>query len=236
MFLAVIVSATEVGNTRPSSPTAETVAQIHDVGFFCLTSSAWDDLSLTGDTGFSAPGYGDQADMYMREHTASGTATPAPEHPCAPLRKIISAGTFYYASEPQWDISSRLQRRLARNEPWDAATYDDRFVWNEFIVKSLLDFRDRLDAQERDELDQCQFIVRPYPTLEMIVRSVVHCVPGTRHTGLRRCMHPCVACAPDKWYSHRRHYLPNLSPWLEASWDTIQHSRCRRRWQLCKLC
>ncbi|KAI0722816.1 inositol polyphosphate phosphatase [Earliella scabrosa] len=159
MFLAVIVSATEVGNTRPSSPTAETVAQIHDVGFFCLTSSAWDDLSLTGDTGFSAPGYGDQADMYMREHTASGTATPAPEHPCTPLRKIISAGTFYYASEPQWDISSRLQRRLARNEPWDAATYDDRFVWNEFIVKSLLDFRDRLDAQERAELDQCQFIV-----------------------------------------------------------------------------
>lgn len=158
MFLAVIVSATEVGNVRPSSPTPEAVAQIHDVGFYCLTSSLWDDLSLTGDP-LAAPGFGDNSDTYMREH-GSGTATPAPEHPCQPLRKIISAGTFYYAMEPQWDISSRLQRRLSRSERWDASSYDDRFVWNEYIVKSLLDFRERLDAHERAELDQCQFIVR----------------------------------------------------------------------------
>ncbi|EJF56616.1 inositol polyphosphate phosphatase [Dichomitus squalens LYAD-421 SS1] len=159
MFLAVITSATEVGNTRPSSATPESVSQIHDVGFYCLTSSSWDDLSsLTADP-LASPGYNDPADVYMREHTGSGTATPAPEHPCAPLRKIISAGTFYYAVEPQWDISSRLQRRLARKEPWDAATFDDRFVWNEYIVRSLLDFRDRLDPQERVELDQCQFVV-----------------------------------------------------------------------------
>ncbi|KAI0750962.1 inositol polyphosphate phosphatase [Daedaleopsis nitida] len=159
MFLAVVLSATEVGNTRPSSPTAETVAQIHDVGFYCLTSPSWDDLSLTGESGFTSSGYDDQADMYMREHTSNGTSTPAPEHPCQALRKIIAAGTFYYAQEPQWDISSRLQRRLARSEPWDAATYDDRFVWNEYIVRSLLDFRERLDAQERADLDHCQFIV-----------------------------------------------------------------------------
>lgn len=157
MFLAVVLSATEVGNTRPSSPTAETVAQIHDVGFYCLTSSSWDDLSLSGE---SNSGYGDQGDMYMREYPSNGTSTPAPEHPCQALRKIIAAGTFYYAQEPQWDISSRLQRRLARSEPWDAATCDDRFVWNEYIVKSLLDFRERLDAQERADLDRCQFIVR----------------------------------------------------------------------------
>ena len=160
MFLAVVTSATDVGNTRPSASTPETVAQIHDVGFYCLTSSTWDDPNSLATDPLASPGYGDQADMYMREHTGSGTATPAPEHPCAPLRKIISAGTFYYAVEPQWDISSRLQRRLARSEPWDAATYDDRFVWNEYIVRSLLDFRERLDVQERVELDQCQFIVR----------------------------------------------------------------------------
>ncbi|RPD80946.1 inositol polyphosphate phosphatase [Lentinus tigrinus ALCF2SS1-7] len=157
MFLAVIVSATEVGNTRPSSPTPETVVQIHDVNFYCLTSPLWDDLALAGDP-LATPSYGDTSDVYMREH-GSGTTTPAPEHPCQSLRKIISAGTFYYAMEPQWDISSRLQRRLSRSEPWDAASYDDRFVWNEFIAKSLLDFRARLDAHERAELDQCQFIV-----------------------------------------------------------------------------
>lgn len=90
----------------------------------------------------------------------SGGAIPAQEHPCHPLRKIISGGTFYYAMEPQWDISSRLQRRLSRKESWDAAMYDDRFVWNEYIARGLLDFRERLDAHERADLDQCQFIVR----------------------------------------------------------------------------
>ncbi|OJT12528.1 Inositol-1,4,5-trisphosphate 5-phosphatase 1 [Trametes pubescens] len=155
MFLAVITSATDVGNTRPSSPTSESVSQIHDVSFYCLTSPLWDESSLNGDASPN-PGYGDQNDMY---YNASGSATPAPEHPCQPLRKLISTGTFYYASDPQWDISSRLQRRLARTEPWDASTFDDRFVWNEYIIRSLLDFRDRLDPQERAELDQCQFIV-----------------------------------------------------------------------------
>lgn len=164
MFLAVVISATDVGNTRPSAPVPEIVSQIHDVGFFCLTSSTWDDLTLAASDPLASPsGYSDPADMYMRDYTNSGTTTPAPEHPCAPLRKIISGGTFYYAMEPQWDISSRLQRRLARDELWDAATYDDRFVWNEFIVRSLLDFRDRLDLRERASLDHCQFIVRAHP-------------------------------------------------------------------------
>ena len=79
-----------------------------------------------------------------------------------PLTKIISAGTFYYALEPYWDLSLRLQRRLDRKEggSTDISSYDDRFVWNEYIVRSLLDFRDRLDPQEKEELDRCQFIVR----------------------------------------------------------------------------
>lgn len=75
--------------------------------------------------------------------------------------KIISAGTFYYALEPHWDISSRLSQRLQRDSSGskDIANYDDRFVWNEYMVRSLLDFRERLDPQEKDELDSCQFIV-----------------------------------------------------------------------------
>ncbi|KAG6880180.1 hypothetical protein C0992_004632 [Termitomyces sp. T32_za158] len=41
----------------------------------------------------------------------------------------------------------------------DVAAFDERFVWNEYIVRSLLDFRDRLDPSERRDLDRCQFIV-----------------------------------------------------------------------------
>ncbi|KAI0939420.1 hypothetical protein AcV5_000847 [Taiwanofungus camphoratus] len=158
IFLVVITCAAEVGNTRPSAPTPESIAQIHDVGFYSLTSSAWDEIPMTVDT-MNGNSYADQQDSYA---TSGGTNTVF-EHPCSPLTKIIAAGTFYYALDPQWDVSSRLSLRFSRAEGTrgvgDMGAYDDRFVWNEFIVRSLLDFRERLDPQEREDLDRCQFIV-----------------------------------------------------------------------------
>lgn len=47
----------------------------------------------------------------------------------------------------------------------DLGAFDERFVWNEYIVRSLLDFRERLDAQEREEIDRCQFIVSVHSLL-----------------------------------------------------------------------
>src|SRR6202044_1713116 len=88
------------------------------------------------------------------------------EHPCLPLTKILSSGSFYYALEPHWDLSTRLAARLgARADAGvsgkkDLGAFDERFVWNEYIVRSLLDFRERLDIHERHDLDRCQFIVR----------------------------------------------------------------------------
>lgn len=154
----MVTSATEVGNTRPSASTEESVARIHEVCFFCLTSSTWDDLAAAADV-IPSP---DAVDSLLREtYPQSTQATPIFEHPCMPLTKILSSGSFYYALEPQWDLSSRLSVRLSRAEHTakDIGTFDERFVWNEYIVRSLLDFRDRLDANERDDLDQCQFIV-----------------------------------------------------------------------------
>ena len=82
-----------------------------------------------------------------------------------PLTKILSSGSFYYAIETQWDLSSRLSVRLARaaNTSKDELVFDERFVWNEYIIRSLLDFRERLDGHEREDLDRCQFIVRTRP-------------------------------------------------------------------------
>ncbi|KAG8756095.1 inositol polyphosphate 5-phosphatase, partial [Ceratobasidium sp. 428] len=37
--------------------------------------------------------------------------------------------------------------------------FDPRFVWNEYIAGSLIDFRARLDQTERDEIDTCHFII-----------------------------------------------------------------------------
>jgi hypothetical protein len=88
---------------------------------------------------------------------------PPFEHPCSPLAKIFSAGFFYFAMEPHWDISSRLSERLARKKdeggPRDIAAFDERFIWNEYVVRGLLDFREKLDLHERADMDRCQFLV-----------------------------------------------------------------------------
>lgn len=145
---------------KPASKTPESVARIHDVGFFSLNSSAWDDLSTYPD-GLSI----DQSSDYnlrndYSSQTNGASNGPVFEHPCAPLMKILSSGTFYYALSPQWDISSRLSRRISQANG-ETVSYDNRFVWNAFIVRSLLDFRENLDQGEREEIDRCQFIVRP---------------------------------------------------------------------------
>lgn len=154
IFLAVVSSATEIGNTRPSAHEPESVARIHEVGFYSLTSSTWDDPLL------SEPAFGPEAvDTAFRENYANNAVF---EHPCMPLTKILSSGTFYYALEPTWDLSSRLAVRLARDaaSSRDIGTFDERFIWNEYILRSLLDFRERLDFHEREEMDRCQFLVR----------------------------------------------------------------------------
>ena len=156
-FLAVILSATEVGSMRPSKGSPESVARIHDVGFFCLSSHSWDDLS----GGDSMSSQGMDPDYNPRDPYTHNNPQPLYEHPCAPLMKILSSGTFYYAIPPQWDISSRLSRRIMKGKQLgsESLAYDDRFLWNEFIVRSLLDFREKLEPEERHEMDLCQFIV-----------------------------------------------------------------------------
>ncbi|KAG5728501.1 Inositol-1,4,5-trisphosphate 5-phosphatase 1 [Termitomyces sp. T112] len=157
IFLALITSATEVGNTRPSGSKPESVARIHEVSFFSLTSSAWDDLPVSPEGSLGTDGV---EGLQIRDYAQTSTPPPLFEHPCLPLTKIISSGSFYYALESPWDLSSRLAVRLARDTPsGDVVAFDERFVWNEYIVRSLLDFRDRLDPNERRDLDHCQFIV-----------------------------------------------------------------------------
>lgn len=167
----MVTSATEVGNTRPSAfSTLESVAKIHEVSFYSLTSSTWDGLAPAADilpspdtVDFMMRTNGSASDYHGSPTSGPSSQVPVFEHPCAPLTKILSSGSFYYALEPHWDLSTRLGARLGAagrvGVKKDVGTFDKRFVWNEYIVRSLLDFRERLDAQERGEMDRCQFIV-----------------------------------------------------------------------------
>lgn len=156
-FLAVVTSATEVGNTRPSAIHPESVARIHEVCFCSLTASTWDELPAVDD----AFGSSDAPDLNFRDTYVQ--SAPVFEHPCLPLTKILSSGSFYYSVESQWDISSRLAVRLSRDPSAlkEHLIYDERFVWNEYIIRSLLDFRERLDPIDKDDLDSCRFLVSP---------------------------------------------------------------------------
>lgn len=161
IFLAVITTATEVGNTRPSQSLPENVARIHEVQFYCLTSSSWDDFSSSQDALVNPENMTDtmsSRDVYIQNLNSNAVF----EHPCMPLTKILSSGSFYYALDPPWDLSTRLTVRLSRDTrvQYDIGIFDKQFVWNEYIIRSLLDFREKLDPHERQDLDLCQFIVR----------------------------------------------------------------------------
>ncbi|EJU06333.1 inositol polyphosphate phosphatase [Dacryopinax primogenitus] len=164
LFLAVVTSASEIGDIRTSTQT-ESVQRINTVMFYSLNSATFDDLIMAATDMPLSPSLQDVTDAERDPYSpAYGSSTPqqttAYDHPCAPLTKILSGGTFYYAALPFWDISSRLEKRLKnKSAAKDLKSFDQRFVWNEHAVQSLLDFRDRLDQIERDEFDRCEFII-----------------------------------------------------------------------------
>ncbi|CAE6395108.1 unnamed protein product [Rhizoctonia solani] len=162
LFLAIVTSAAVIGNLTPNPTRQEQVSKIREVAFFSLNSNTYDDLSLASNAPTSPTiGAYETNDSYDRDPFGQQTQTTQPvyEHPCAALSKIMSSGTFYYASDGKWDISSRLQVRTKRQTQHDHSIFDPRFIWNEYIVGSLMDFRSRLDPSERDELDTCHFII-----------------------------------------------------------------------------
>lgn len=165
VFIAVITAVNEVGNTRPSQSLPEKVARIHEVRFYSLTSSSWDDFSSSQDSLVNPENMDTMPsrDAYLQTLNSNAVF----EHPCMPLTKILSSGSFYYALDPSWDLSTRLAARLSRDNRIqdDIGVFDERFIWNEYIIRSLLDFREKLDPHERHDLDRCQFIVRHIASL-----------------------------------------------------------------------
>lgn len=141
------------------------------MSFFGLNTSQYDDLSAA-EGALPSPVFLDSVDSMMKDSSYSSNyimsqAQPSIyEHPAQAIMNLFTSGTFYYTPAPVWDISSRLSERIRKRQEGEDVLqgFDKRFVWNEFVVKSLLDFRERLDTQEREELDHCQFIVRIFMT------------------------------------------------------------------------
>lgn len=126
--------------------------------FYCVNNSAYDF------TGFeSNPVTNDDGDpsTYASRDNYAATSSGL-EHPCASLKKLVSTGTFYFTPYPQWDLSSRVSESMRQKTQPDMASFNGQMLWNEYLVSSLLDFREQLDQEERLEFDRHQYIVRVY--------------------------------------------------------------------------
>lgn len=182
IFLAVIAHAQSL--TSRYNP-EEQVSRIQSVDFYSVSSTTWDDWhgGAAGLPPSASATAGGLDDGYALDHTSvpsSGTSSPIPSssagssadpsvafaHPATAMRKILSNGHFYFSSG-NYDISTRLEERLRRrdediidqNDDDRASSYDSRFVWNSFLMDSLLDFRSNLSREEKHAFDDAAFVV-----------------------------------------------------------------------------
>ncbi|EGO52512.1 hypothetical protein NEUTE1DRAFT_90897 [Neurospora tetrasperma FGSC 2508] len=78
------------------------------------------------------------------------------EHPCVELQKLLSNGTFYYSTD--FDITNRMQDRPADAVTFDIDNFDESFLWNSYMIRPLVEFRSKLQEQERDALDASRIL------------------------------------------------------------------------------
>lgn len=153
LFLAVATYGMEAGCLRPG----EVVMKLNGAEFFCLNRSTWDDLVITNPNDPTT--YSGQASAGYDEYQ---TQPNVYEHPCAGVRRLLANGTFYYAQNQAFDLSTRLDRRCppkGQGQTHDISMYQEEFVWNTYMLESLLTYRSKLQPDERDHFDQASFLL-----------------------------------------------------------------------------
>ncbi|KAK3942740.1 SacI homology domain-containing protein [Diplogelasinospora grovesii] len=146
VFLCVITQASRVATLRPG----ETVEKIEGVQFFCLNSAEYDDVYAVGDPYDLDP---DAASAYAQSLSRRDLAV---EHPCLELQKLLGNGTFFYSTD--FDVTNRMQDRPADAVAFDIDNFDESFLWNSYMIRPLVEFRSRLQEQERDALDASRIL------------------------------------------------------------------------------
>ncbi|WFD31185.1 phosphoinositide 5-phosphatase [Malassezia sp. CBS 17886] len=129
-------------------------AQIHRVrstAFFCINRTVWTEETM-------AQAALDPAD-YGRAPPPGGAADDA----CAPLRKYLGSGSFYFEQDGASNLTQRLMHAagpLDHSADTHERQYDSQYAWNAHMIQPILTFRSRLDAAQRAALDDAAFFVR----------------------------------------------------------------------------
>ncbi|KAI9287437.1 SacI homology domain-containing protein [Umbelopsis sp. AD052] len=137
-FLAVVTDCVPVGRVRPG----EDVYKIQTVNFYSLANSQYDDLDTT----------------YNKDtwDTDDDTQNNVIQHPCAQLQKLFSNGSFYFT--PDFDLTRTVQARTS-TASFGVHSFDEHFMWNQFLISGLMEFRSKLDKEKQQKLDRGGFLV-----------------------------------------------------------------------------
>jgi len=147
VFLCVITQASRVATLRPG----ETVEKIESVQFFCLNSAEYDQVGP-----FATDPYYQDSDATTVYGQPLGRREIPQEHPCSELQKLLGNGTFYYSTD--FDVTNRMQDRPADAVAFDIDNFDESFLWNSYMIRPLVEFRSRLQQQERNSLDASRIL------------------------------------------------------------------------------
>ncbi|KAF3481739.1 SacI domain and endonuclease/exonuclease/phosphatase family protein [Arthroderma uncinatum] len=141
VFICIITRSTTVANVRPR----ETVQRIDNVEFFCLNRPDYD-LVVGPDSDTRNYNYG----------TAYQGYDVAPENPSLALKKLLDDGSFFYSSD--FNLTERIQDRVDDPVAFDIESLDEDFLWNSYMIKPLLQFRNGLGVQDRQKLDSSRLL------------------------------------------------------------------------------
>ncbi|GAA6012488.1 hypothetical protein JCM11491_004347 [Sporobolomyces phaffii] len=192
-FIPIITASSPVGLSSRSLPFVgvgtEPISRILSLEFYCLSSASYDYLHapLNASNTQGGASFDPSVSSYTDETTRADPSIAGQPHPCSEIRKILSNQSFYFASgagDQQFDISTRLEARIARAQEQqlrqkakgtdgDAAelgeeddgyssslfTHDKRFLYNHFLLSPLLSFRSSLPLPARHISDQQGFLV-----------------------------------------------------------------------------
>lgn len=141
IFVGTITGKSKVAQPIPG----ETVNKIFAVDFFCLNDSRWDFVEI------DSSGYPIMSESDSPEYQES-----LPRHPCYELRKLLSNGSFYYSSD--FDLTSTLQHRGFGDYSLSVDNFQEEYMWNSFLMQEVITYRDRLDANSKQILDEEGFL------------------------------------------------------------------------------
>ena len=172
-FICVITECSALGVIEKS-----TIYSIDNVMFFSLTTNKYDQISENGLSYIQAKEF---QQTFQTDYGYDSQGTEQYEsirHPCNQIQRFLSSGSFYFSYD--FDLTRTAQVRYQSPDGmsfWE--TSDDRYFWNQHMIKELLKFRRQLPESDQAQLDQEGLLVMATSGFVAIKEARVYSDPAT---------------------------------------------------------